>query len=445
MGRAMRPSVRRSLSWAAPLAVLAAALGARLLAAPELIGAIQHPLADFLSRLVQHPLHRPVFADRPEEVFLGLAGLAITVLLSRARIVWAGLFFLVAAAAAGVFAWRMALTNSLFFDTAYPVLALALVFLTGAAVHIITSAGERTRLRRSLDKHLAPAAMAAVARHPELLNLTGEARTMSYLVCGIRRYPQLAESFADEPEGLRRLTRRTLSALSDAVLDYHGAIDRITPGGLTAFFNAPLDDPEHAVHACECALAMTRALEAINKALEQERRSDGSPFAPVEVGIGVNTGAGVAGDFGTDARPEYTVAGRAAELAREIEGASAKYGPAVIVAESTRKLAERNFAFLEVDTVLTANAIEPMKLYALLGNPLLRASPKFRALATFHDHIFEAYRAGEWAKARALIDQCRALSGASPLLYDLYQSRIAYYEANPPGENWNGAVRTPVT
>jgi len=419
-------------------------LAVRVLVAPELIGAVQRPFADFLARFVDHPLHRPAFADRPEEVFLGLAGIAIILLVARARILWAALVFAAAGAAAGVFAWRMALTNSLFFDAASPVLALSLVFLTGAAVHVLTRAGERTRLRRSLDKHLAPAAMAAVTRQPELLNLAGEARTMSYLVCGIRRYAQLAESFADEPEGLRRLTRRALSALSDAVLDYHGAIDRITPGGLTAFFNAPLDDPEHAVHACECALAMTRALEAVNKALEQERRSDGSPFAPIEVGIGVNTGVGVVGDFGTDARPEYTVAGRAARLAQEIENASTKYGPAVIVADSTRKLAERNFAFLEVDTVMTENAADPVKLYALLGNPLLRASPKFRALATFHDHIFEAYRAGEWAKARALIDQCRALSGASPLLYDLYQARIAYYEANPPGENWNGAVRAPI-
>jgi len=440
----MRPSITRSLLWLAPLVVLGGALAIRVFAAPQWMGAVQQPLFDFLQHLTPQPLHRPLFADRPEEVFLVLAGLGIVILCARARILWAGLLLGVAVAAAGIFAWRMAVTYGFYFDAIYPILSLTLVFLAGAIVPVITGAGERARLKRSLDHHLAPAAMAAITRQPELLNLTGEARTMSYLVCGIRRYPQLAESFADEPEGLRRLTRRSLNALSDTVMRYHGVVDRVTPGGLAAFFNAPLEDPEHAVHACECALAMTRALETVNHALEQERRSDGSPYSSVEIGVGVHSGPGVVGDFGADSRPEYTVAGRAVQLAQEIEAASGKYGPAVIVSEATRKLAERNFAFLEVDTIVTANAADPMKLYALLGNPLLRASPKFRALATFHDHIFQSYRACEWAKTRALIEQCRALSGASPQLYELYLARIAYYQANPPGENWNGAVRAPV-
>jgi adenylate cyclase len=416
----------------------------RVLAAPDWMAALQQPLFEALSPLSREPLERAAFADRLEEVFLALAGVGIVLLCGRARIMWAGLALAASVIAAGGFAWHMAVANAQYFDAAYPSFALMMVFLAGALVPTVTGAGDRARLKRSLDHHLAPAAMAAITRQPELLNLTGEARTMSYLVCGIRRYPYLAEAFADEPEGLRRLTRRTLNALSSTALRYHGAIDRITPGGLAAFFNAPLEDPEHAVHACECALAMTRAMEQVNHALEQERRSDGSPYAPIEIGIGIHSGVGVVGDFGADTRPEYTVAGRAVQLAQEIETGSAKYGPAIIVSDATRKLAERNFAFLEVDTIATPSAAEPVKLYALLGNPLLRASPKFRALATFHDHIFQSYRAREWNKTRALIEQCRTLSGASPQLYELYLNRIAYYEANPPGENWNGAVRAPV-
>jgi adenylate cyclase len=440
----MRPTITRSLLWAAPLAALIALLVLRVAAAPEFMAALQQPLVEALSRLAATELARPAFAARLEEVFLALAGIGIVFLSARARIVWAGLALAASVAGAGFFAWHMAVTSGQFFDAAYPSFALVLVFLAGAAVPAITGGGERSRLKRSLEQHLAPTAMAAITRQPELLNLGAEARTMSYLICGIRRYPALAEAFADEPEGLRRVTRRTLTALSQTVLRYHGAVDRLTPNGLAAFFNAPLEDPEHAVHACECALAMTRAMEAVNHALEQQRRSDGSPYPAVEVGIGIHAGPGVVGDFGADARPEYTVAGRAVDLAREIEAGGAKYGPAVIVSDAVRKLGERNFAFLEVDTIVTANANEPVKLYALLGNPLLRASPKFRALATFHDHIFQSYRAREWGKTRALIEQCRTLSGASPQLYDLYMQRIAYFEANPPGENWSGAVRTPI-
>ena len=428
-----------------PLAVLVAALAVRLFAAPVWIAAIRQPLFEYFSTLTAQPLQRPGFADRPEEVFIALAGLGIVVLCAGARFFWAGLALAAAIVAAGVFAWQMAGSSGLYFDAAYPSLALAAVFLAGASVPLLAGAGERARLRRSLESHVAASTRTALARNPELLNLAGETRTMSYLVCDIRRYAQIAETFADEPEALRRMTRRAMATLSDTVMRYHGVVDRLMPGGLTAFFNAPLEDPEHAVHACECALAMTRAMEGINHAFEQERRSDGSPYAPIEVGIGIHSGVCVVGDFGTEARPEYTVAGTPVQLAEEIEAAGAKYGPAIIVTDAARRLAERNFAFLEVDTILSGNADEPVKLYALLGNPLLRASPKFRALSTFHDHIFQSYRAREWGKTKALIEQCRALSGASPQLYELYTSRIAYYEANPPPANWDGAVRVPIT
>jgi adenylate cyclase len=77
----------------------------------------------------------------------------------------------------------------------------------------------------------------------------------------------------------------------------------------------------------------------------------------------------------------------------------------------------------------------------MLGNPLMRASPKFRALATFHEHIFNSLRTQQWEKARELIDQCRKLSGASQKMYDLHLKRIEYFEANPPGSEWDGAFR----
>ena len=76
-----------------------------------------------------------------------------------------------------------------------------------------------------------------------------------------------------------------------------------------------------------------------------------------------------------------------------------------------------------------------------MGNPVARSSPKFRALTVFHDHIFQSVRKQNWRMARDLIGQCRRLSGASQRLYDLHLARIAWYEKNPPGADWDGAFR----
>ena len=138
------------------------------------------------------------------------------------------------------------------------------------------------------------------------------------------------------------------------------------------------------------------------------------------------------GDFGTDRLPHFTVASRASQHASELERLSADYGTSILVAKSTRAAAESEFAFLEIDAVLTRSG-DREPLHALVGTPVSRANPKFLALKAFHERIFEAYRAKEWAKARELIEQCRGLSGANPVLYDFYLKRIAHLESDPSG------------
>jgi adenylate cyclase len=228
--------------------------------------------------------------------------------------------------------------------------------------------------------------------------------------------------------------------IEDAV-DHGGMIARFDGEGFTACWNAPLDDTEHAIHACEAANHMTVTLAEVNEQLGRERRLDGTAYEALEIGIGISTGRAVAGGFTAHGRTVYSVTGDATVMAERIRSMSSQYGPAVIVTEDARKAAQRGFAFLEVDFIAAGPRDEPVKLYAMLGNPLVRASPKFRALETFHEHIFQSLRLQQWDKARGLIDQCRKLSGASQRIYDLHLARIAYFEANPPGSEWDGAFR----
>ena len=306
-------------------------------------------------------------------------------------------------------------------------------------IHFVTVARERAKRKRALELKLSPKTLKLVARHPEALEMTSSMRVMTFLACRIRGFDAIMEMLDRDPARLTKLTRCTLTPLIQAVLDRNGTIDRMTPDGFTAFFNAPLEDSRHASHACECALAMMQALEKANRALEQASFDDVS-LGPVGIGIGLSTGTGIVGDFGTDHLPHFTVAGRASLHAAELERLSGDYGTSILVAESTRSIAESDFAFLEVD-------VEPMQagnqqpLYALLGTPVSRANPKFIALKAFHEHIFQAYRAGEWDKARGLIEQCRGLSGANPVLYDFYLKRISHLESHPAGANWTGRLQ----
>ncbi len=391
--------------------------------------------------LLGQTLRRPAVANKAELALLLLIGLAGAFVPARFGVWWAGAFTLVAIAGAGAISWRLFSANGVLFDALGPGLGLALVFVAGAAARLMEVAGARARLHDAFADSLSAPAIERIARNPALLRLDGEMRNVTYLVCGVRGFAGLAASFRDDPVAFTRLLQRVFTPLMDAALAHRGTIERISSEGFSCFWNAPLDDPEHAIHACEAASGMMEVIARVNEIVTHERRIDGTAIAPVEIGIGISTGPAIAGGFKSHGRTTYSAVGDCAAMAARIQALSATYGPAVIVSEDTRKAAERGFAFLEVDFVETGIGQAPVKLYAQLGNPVMRASPKFRALTTFHDHIFQSLRTQQWEKTRELIDQCRKLSGASQKLYDLQLARIAWYEEHPPGADWDGAFR----
>jgi adenylate cyclase len=386
-------------------------------------------------------LRRPAAANKAELGLLLLAGMATIFLLVRFNVWWAGLFAASVIAGAAAISWHLFNANRVLLDSLGPCLGLALVFAAGAAARGIEVAGARAKLHDAFADSLNAAAIERIARNPQLLKLEGETREVTYLVCGVRGFTQLAATFKDDPVAFTRLLQRVFAPLMDEALTHRGTIERISAEGFSCFWNAPLDDPEHAIHACEAASGMMEVIARVNEIITHERRIDGTALAPIEIGVGISTGQAIVGGFRNHGRTTYSAVGDCAVMAARIQALSVTYGPAVIVAENTRKAAERGFAFLEADFIETGTGSGPVKLYALLGNPVMRASPKFRALSTFHDHIFQSLRTQQWEKTRELIEQCRKLSGASQKLYDLHLTRIAWYETHSPGADWDGAFR----
>ena len=394
---------------------------------------IAEGVENLLSRQV---LARPSWARPVEALILTVLGI-VMIGLVRLGLGWAGI-----AAAAGILlmgsgSWYYFLSRRLLLDAATPSAALAAAFLVAVIAWLIELRMVYAALRMAFADSLPRASVEKLARRPSLLKLEGETRTVTYLVCGVRGLAGLAATHRDDPAAFTRLTEKVLTPLIDQALAHGGTIDRLTADGFAAFWNAPLDDGDHALHACEAGNGMTMVSGRVTEELAHQ-----NPGAPaVEIGVGIATGPVIAGGFGASGRMGYSVHGDAVTQAQTMQALSHHYGPALIVSEETKRGAERSFAFLEIDTIAVGRASPPVTLYAVMGNPVTKASPKFRALTVFHDHIFQAIRKQNWAMARDLIAQCRRLSGVSQQLYDLHLARIAYYETHPPGPDWDGAFR----
>jgi adenylate cyclase len=104
---------------------------------------------------------------------------------------------------------------------------------------------------------------------------------MTLLFCDIRGFTSISEQLKANPQGLTRLLNRFLTPMTDIILSRRGTIDKYIGDCIMAFWNAPLDDPDHAEHACRSALAMIDALAELNATLEAQLKEKGLTFNTV--------------------------------------------------------------------------------------------------------------------------------------------------------------------
>ena len=207
-----------------------------------------------------------------------------------------------------------------------------------------------------------------------------------------------------------------------------------------AFWNAPLDDPDHAANACAAALEMLARLEAVNAEREREAAEAGQPFVPLDVGIGINTGECVVGNMGSDVRFDYSVLGDAVNLASRLEGQTRTYGVRTIIGETTARLVGDAIATVELDAMRVKGKTEPETIYAVLGARSAADAADHEAVQRAVAAFLAAYRGRDWAGAAKAISAARKLNTGLNLtgLCDLYAQRVREFRRNPPPRNWDG-------
>ncbi|MFL6689360.1 MAG: adenylate/guanylate cyclase domain-containing protein [Alphaproteobacteria bacterium] len=371
----------------------------------------------------------------PELLYLFVAGALLVFLLARARPIWAALFAIVAIVAAVGGSWLLFMRQHLFIEVLMPVLVLGIALLIALLLRS-AFAPRRPSPVRVVSPEIEPQVMPPAPVRPPLIS---RSRTVTYLACELRGIADPGGTL-DASETMA-LLESSANPLLAAITQQRGTLVDVSGDRFAAVWNGSDDDAEHATHACEAALKMLATLTEL-----KDQHGEGPPYDPVQIAIGIATGpvifASAANAAG--APNTHSVVGNCTRMADLLSRLSARYGPAILLDEETQKLTDKTFAVLEIDTVAADPDGKAMRIYALYGNPLVRASPKFRALSSFHDHLFQAIRQKRWSDARTLIEQCNNLSGASPQLYDLHLARIGWYESHPPAADWDGAFRPPI-
>ncbi len=256
----------------------------------------------------------------------------------------------------------------LFVSPLAPSFAFAGVAAAQATLDYAQERKSRRQITRAFSQYLAPALVAQLAKDPSKLKLGGEKRFLSILFCDVRGFTTISEQLKDDPEQLTALINRLLTPLSQIVLSHGGTIDKYIGDCLMAFWNAPLDDPDHAVHAVSAALDMLASMQTLNDELQHEAEADGRRFFPLRIGIGVNTGECVVGNMGSEQRFDYSALGDAVNLAARLESASKAYGVSLLIGEKAADEIGAIFGVFELDRIAVKGKQEETRVFAATRN-----------------------------------------------------------------------------
>jgi adenylate cyclase len=327
-------------------------------------------------------------------------------------------------------------------DPSYPVIILTIVYLVGTVMLYFLTERERNQVRLAFSHYMAPALIEQIVQEPDRLKLGGETRELTLLFSDVRDFTSIAESFKSNPEGLTRLMNQFLSPLSKAIMERNGVIDKYIGDAIMAFWNAPIDDPNHPKNACSAALEMLRALEELNQIRTQSTGENAEGIPPIKIGIGINTGIGVVGNMGSDMRFDYSVLGDTVNLASRLEGQTKLYGVSIVLGQATATYVADEMATLEIDRVRVKGKQDAVSIFGLFGDKDLLANEHYQELHRLNKSMLEVYRSQDWETAKAYLELIKDQSGQAGIDIDnylfLYEMRILEYQENPPGADWDG-------
>ena len=312
------------------------------------------------------------------------------------------------------------------------------ILLSGSFVYghiIFNNFAREFRLKQQIKKqfgtYLSPALVEKLQKNPELLQLGGDTRELSIMFTDVRGFTTISEHYGSDVQGLTKIMNRYMTAMTAKILENNGTLDKYIGDAQMAFWNAPLDDADHAKHAVKTALEMLDDLARFN----DEIASEGVP--PFGMGLGINTGSVVVGNMGSSQRFDYTCLGDSVNLASRLEGQSKPYHVKLVIGQRTYELVKDEYLCLELDCLAVKGKSQGVNIYTIIPKTGIN-----RAYSRSHCDFITHYREQNW---KALEDYYKTLrnafGGEMREYYDMMMERVEEFKKNPLPSDWDGVYR----
>jgi adenylate cyclase len=307
-------------------------------------------------------------------------------------------------------------------------MAIAIIYMHIYTVKFISEFLQKQQIKKQFGTYLSPDLVARLQRQPDLLKLGGESRELSIMFTDVRGFTTISEHYGEDVQGLTSIMNRYMTVMTRAILENNGTLDKYIGDAQMAFWNAPLDNKQHALDAVRTSFQMLKDLEIFNEEVERE----GIPA--FGMGLGINTATVVVGNMGSTQRFDYTCLGDGVNLAARLEGQSKPYGVKLVVGPQTAELVRDVYQVVELDLIAVKGKTEPARIYTIFD-------VADGAGELLHKKFLDFYRQGNWDAALNLIkDLKRCWNEELNAYYEMMEQRIQNLQSKKLLD-WDGIYR----
>ncbi|EKD39502.1 MAG: Adenylate/guanylate cyclase with Chase sensor, partial [uncultured bacterium] len=236
--------------------------------------------------------------------------------------------------------WWLFLYRNIWLPAASPLAGIMLMYVGQGGMAFYVERHRKRQIRQAFEHYVSPQVVAEMIAHPERLKLGGQKREVTLLFTDLQGFTVISERMS--PEDVSQLLNHHLTEMAQIIMRHNGTVDKFIGDAVMAFWGAPLDDPQQAIHACLAAVEMQAAMAVMREHLA----SEGLP--PLHMRIGIHSGRAIVGNMGSNDRFDYSAIGDTVNLASRLEGINKLYGTEILLSEYTAALLGKDFPLRQV-------------------------------------------------------------------------------------------------
>lgn len=318
-------------------------------------------------------------------------------------------------------------------DYTWPIMAAFLPWVGAIFMRFVMEFKLKMQIKKQFGTYLSPALVEKLQKNPGLLKLGGDERELSIMFTDVRGFTSISEHYGKNVQGLTMIMNRYMTAMTEAILKNDGTLDKYIGDAQMAFWNAPLDDPNHAKNAVKTALQMLKRLDTFNEEISKE----GVPA--FGMGLGINTGGVVVGNMGSTQRFDYTCLGDHVNLASRLEGQSKPYGVRIVIGTRTFEHIRNDYQCFELDCIAVKGKKDGARIYTVLENKL--SESQYNTVVSGHFAFLNDYRMQRWDGAISHANELMTQNKEMKKYYEMMIERILELRNSNLDKDWDGVFR----